>query len=275
MSNDLNLLSLEESIKKAENLLAILSERVNRLKQKDSVFSALYVQNMQAFSEIMPHVYEEFVNYIPENKNIYVEACGDLNLFRSDLGQSIFGREPKKTAQMRMDSTLGKPNRTRLNVERSRGHNSRHVYYNNLMSETSEQLSKGMAAVESMPDFVGSMVFFGLEFGYQLDYFLSKKQVKHLYVYERNLDFFYYSLFCIDWRQVLEKFNRDGRTLHLILGVDGDELTKKYVAQLAENGYFMSGVTYLHVSYISPENDIALEYFKKALCDSNYGVGIF
>ncbi len=143
------------------------------------------------------------------------------------------------------------------------------------MQDFAETPVDGFSTLTGIPDFAGSVFFFGIELGYQLEVFLEKRDVKHLYLYEAEPDLFFYSLFAIEWRPILEKFNDDGKTINIIIGLEPEELTQRYLLQLAENGYFMAAVTYLHVAYLSPKIQAALDYFKKYYSSQIIGWGFF
>ncbi|MGR0277964.1 motility associated factor glycosyltransferase family protein [Marinomonas dokdonensis] len=262
-------------LEEAEAFAKLFQEGLVRLRENDQQFTDRYVRNMAVFEQVMPHIFEEFKNYQPTKRHIYLEASGELNLYREDVSAPLFSTTPREQARGKIDRALQTPNKTLLNLGRTENHPSRHVFYSNKMLDEIETQQHAMAPLKVWPDFVGGCVLFGLEFGYQLEYLLSQRSIKHLYLYETDLDFFYYSLFAIEWQNILQTFNRDGRTIHFFLGIEAQEFTERYVLQLEENGYFMAPETYLHVAYTSPENDQAIEYFKKHYARQVMGWGFF
>lgn len=275
MKDDSQIDEIGKSIEVAESVLESLQSRINRIREFDELLSDRYARNMALFKDVMPHIYEEFSSYSPKNKNIFLSDSLHLNIVRSDVGKPLYADDIEAQAKRKVSHFLDSPSRTKLSIERNPGHTSRHVFYNNTMLDLEQELSKDEKNLVSAPTFLSSVVFFGLDLGYQLIELLSSVDVKHLYIYENNLDFFYYSLFAIEWDPILSYFNQDGKTLHFMLGVDGKGLTLKYLNQLAENGYFLSGVTYLYVSYSSPELNDAVEYFKKHYSTQTMGWGFF
>lgn len=263
------------SIEQTEEFIALFSQGLERIKKHDQILTERYLKNMTLFANVMPHIYEEFINYRPKKKHIYMEACGDLNLFREDVSSPLFSQEPRAQSERKILSSLQSPNKTFLTLDKTDSHPSRHVFYSNKMMDVIEQQKQGLEKQKGLSSFVGSAIFFGIELGYQLEAFLAKREIKHLYLYECDLDYFYYSLFAIDWQPILENFNGDGRTIHFFLGVEPEEFTEKYILQLAENGYFMAPETFLHVAYSSPENDQAISYFQKHYARQVMGWGFF
>ncbi|RBP82422.1 DUF115 domain-containing protein [Marinomonas rhizomae] len=271
MQNEENLSSLNQA-----EAFALLFERgAARLKEHDQELTDRYIRNMTIFSQVMPHIFESFQNYQPQKRHIYMEKSGELNLYREDVGVPLFSTEPKAQAAKKIARALTVPNKTLLNLERTENHPSRHVHYSNKILDQVALQSKGLKPQEGWPEFAGSAILFGIEFGYQLELLLAEREIKHLYLYECDLDFFYYSLFAIEWQSILETYNRDGRTIHFFLGVSPEEFTEKYLHQLEENGYFMAPETFLHIGYGSPENDLAIEHFKKQYARQVMGWGFF
>jgi len=269
MSNDIN-----DSIASVEARLKQKQERLESLRQKDAIFTEKFQKNMQALEEMMPHIFESFQSFRPQNQEIFLDEFGDLNI---DLAPDnpLYQGPVKSKAAAKIDKVINEPNKTVLDITRTKDHPSRHVYFNNLIQDVIDQGAEGLTPLTEIPDFAGSVFFFGIELGYQLEAFLARKEVKHLYLYEANPDLFYYSLFAIDWRPILEKFNQDGKTIHIIIGLSPKELSQKYALQLTENGFFMAGMTYLHVAYLSPEIQAALDYFVKHYSTQIMGWGFF
>ena len=271
MQNEENFSSLGQ----AEAFVSMFERGAARLKENDQELTDRYLRNMNMFAQVMPHIFESFQNYQPKKRHIYMEESGELNLYREDIGVPLFSNVPRTQAAEKVKRAFLKPNKTLLNLERTANHPSRHVYYSNKILDQVEHQSEGLTAQEGWPEFVGSTILFGIEFGYQLEILLAERQIKHLYLYEHDLDFFYYSLFAIEWRDILEVCNQDGRTIHFFLGVSPEEFTEKYLRQLEENGFFMAPETFLHVGYTSPENDQAIDHFKKQYARQVMGWGFF
>ena len=263
------------NLEHAEAFLASFKKGAERLKDNDQDLTDRYIKNMTVFSQFMPHIYEELKDYRPKKRFIYMEESGELNLFREDIGFPLFSENPKSQAQDKIEYVLSHPTKTFLNLERSLNNESRHVFFSNKILDEIEVQSEGLEKQVEWPQFVGAAIVFGIELGYQLELLLSKRDIKHLYLYESDLDLFHYSLYSIDWQDILETCNRDGRTIHFFLGVQPEEFTDTYLLQLQENGYFLAPETYLFMGYNSPENDKAFDYFKKHYVRQVMGWGFF
>ena len=235
MSNDIN-----DSIASVEARLKQKQERLESLRQKDAIFTEKFQQNMQALEEMMPHIFESFQTFRPKNQEIFLDEFGDLNI---DLAPDnpLYQGAVKSKAAAKIDKVINEPNKTVLDITRTKDHPSRHVYFNNLIQDVVDQGAEGLTPLTEIPDFAGSVFFFGIELGYQLEAFLARKEVKHLYLYEANPDLFYYSLFAIDWRPILEKFNQDGKTIHIIIGLSPKRTKSKICSPVNRKWLFYGG----------------------------------
>lgn len=266
---------LQHSISKIQSVLQKVEDGQKLLREKDAFFSERYRDNMNLFAAVMPHIYDEFKNYQPKNKAVYLEECGDLNLYDKELNTSLFSDQPKESARKKVVSFIEKPLKTHLDLARNQKHPSRHVQYGNRMIEVFHQAKEASDRPTELPEFVPALVMFGLEFGYQLEKIVELRNIKHLYIYERNLDYFYYSLFAINWQPILEHFNRDGHTINFLLGVAPKDITDKYLVQLEENGFFLAPETYLFRGYKSPALEESFEEFRLSYPRQAMGWGFF
>lgn len=267
--------NLEQSISKIQSLVQKVEEGQKRLKEKDKEFSERYRDNMNLFAAVMPHIYEEFKGYKPSNRAIYLEECGDLNLYVKELNASLFSEHPRDSALVKVNEFIAQPLKTRLGLVRQPDHPSRHVQYGNRMIKYLREVEAIYTRPVALPKYVPALVIFGLEFGYQLEKMVELREVKHLYIYEKELDYFYYSLFAIDWNPILEHFNRDGHTINFLLGVQAKDITDKYLVQLEENGFFWAPETYLYKGYKSPDLENSLNEFRDNYPRQAMGWGFF
>lgn len=267
--------NLEKSMSVLQQVVQRVEEGQQRLREHDQELSARYKRNMDLFAAVMPHIYEEFKAYQPKNKAVFLEENGELNLYDSSLGTALFFKTPSKSCSERVQKFLSQPLKTSLGLSRRDHHPSRHVHYGNIMRALLRDVDDQYERPSGVPEFVPAMVMFGLELGYQLAELVQQRDIKHLYIYERNLDYFYYSLFAIEWLPILEHFNRDGHTINFQLGVPAESLTDVYLLQLEENGFFWAPETYLYLGYKSPELDESMEAFRKNYPRQAMGWGFF
>lgn len=273
MSDFQELSNIAERLEAEQHRFALGFER---LKRDDEFLSMRFVRNMEAIKDRFPSVYEVMKTYQPVNTKIFMEEDGSLNLMNETAGGAIFPENAIEAIDNRLAEFVQKPVRTWLGTGQQADETlSRHEYYmsklNNIRKKYPQSTSEGIKLGES----IGGIVFFGFEFGYQLVKSISLFNAKHIYIYEKNLDFFYYSLFAIEWEEVLEELTKRESTLHFYLGVDSREFIDAYMSDLRFNGSFMASSTYLYLSYNHDDSDLAFEEFKQQYARQVFGWGFF
>ena len=85
---------------------------------------------------------------------------------------------------------------------------------------------------------IKSLSLFGIGSGYQLQCLLNAHKIGKLFVYEPNRDFFYASLFSIDWTALLEKMDASESSIYLNIGDDGSNLVRDFLTQFDRVGSY-------------------------------------
>lgn len=249
---------------------------VERLKQNDAFLSMRYVRNMEAIKERFPSVYDVMQAYSPTNTKVFVEEDGSLNLLNEPTGGTLFPSNAVEAIEARIEEFVQNPGRTWLGTgDQADETISRHEHYMARLNRIRKKYPTNTPACISSGETIGGIVFFGFEFGYQLVKSLSLFNAKHIYIYEENLDYFYYSLFAIDWEEILEEITKRDSTLHFYLGVDSREFIDAYMSDLRFNGLFMASSTYLYLGYNHNNSDSAFEEFKQQYSRQVFGWGFF
>lgn len=231
------------------NIEERLQAGVKRLADNDHVFSDRYRNNIKVLERCFPEIYKEIKDYKPNNGNIFLEKDGALNLFFPDTGYTLFSDTPFSQIEHKYNSFIRSPTRTIINVETSISNRTRHAYYISRINVKKNEFKKELSPHNGIPHMMGGIVLFGFDLGYQLIKILDNHYVKHIYIYEENLDLFYYSLFSIDWEWVVDEMERRNCTLHFFLGVDEKTFVSRYMGTIRFNGIYMAAHTYLYMGY--------------------------
>jgi len=100
-----------------------------------------------------------------------------------------------------------------------------------------------------LPEKVKSTIFFGLAAGYDFEYFVENFDIEKLFICEPNKDFFYASLYSVDWAKILDYFNKKERRLYLNIGDDGSNLINDLLVQFQSIGPYVLANSYFYQSY--------------------------
>ena len=236
-----------------ESILQRIEEGRQRLIDNDDILSARYTNNINVLKEHFADIYEVMNGYQPTNKNIFLEADGALNLFDATTGSTVFSATPFKDIEQRYQEFCKRPGRTMVNIDAGQDANSRHEFYLQKLNKLRNDFKATADPIVEAPEQMGAIVLFGFDFGYQLTRILDNHFIKHIYIYEEQLDFFYYSLFAIDWQWVVEEMIARNASLHFFLGVEQTDFIVKYTSTVRNNGLYLAPHTYLYMGY-SPEN---------------------
>ncbi|ADZ92566.1 DUF115 domain-containing protein [Marinomonas mediterranea] len=247
-----------------EELLTRLNKGYQRLVENDHVFSGRFSKNLSVIKKFFPDVYDVIEGYEPSEKNVFLESDGALNILFKDTGFTLFSESPFDQIEKKYTSFCSNPLCTTVSLSTDVSDNTRHEYYLSRIHTRIKEVLKTTERKSELPDFAGGVLLFGFDLGYQLVRILDNHHVKHIYIYEENLDLFYYSLFAIDWQWVVDIIEERNSTLHFFLGVDEKQFMNDYVRTLRFNGLYMAAHTYLYMSYSREHiEDVLNEFFNQ------------
>ena len=126
-----------------------------------------------------------------------------------------------------------------------------------------------------LPEAVNMMVCFGLGLGYFLPEMLSKHSIKRLYIYEPENDFFYASLFTLNWAGILKQLDESGSSIHFCLGANEDEFFTDISNELMTKGRYDATFNFCYQHYQSEQVNKALEKFNAQNYHIAFGLGFF
>ena len=88
-----------------------------------------------------------------------------------------------------------------------------------LIKHNGKGIFKGIkASDEVLPEEVGALLLFGIGAGYKLEKLYNCFNVECLFVCEPNRDYFFASLYAIDWSKILTKVYNENRRIYLNIG---------------------------------------------------------
>ncbi|MFP8965833.1 6-hydroxymethylpterin diphosphokinase MptE-like protein [Pokkaliibacter sp. CJK22405] len=231
--------------------LATADIAVDELQQRWQQAKMQYAQNMAVFSEYYPQIAEGFFQYRPQAWHLFLDDQLQWNLFHEGRGVSLYGRNPEGESDAHFEHFQNFPNKddVLLNVT---GGKLAHYGHFRFVRELRQLFTDKGAKTEKLPERVNCMVLFGMALGYQLRDLLEATQINHLYLCEPNHDFFYASLYVLDWREILERVDETKSSLFLNLGDDGSNLMSDLLSQFYRIGPYNIVNTYIYPVYHHP-----------------------
>jgi hypothetical protein len=221
-------------------------------------------KNLSAFKKFFPQIYKEYKDYIPKKWLPITNSEGEVNLVKIDSLQTWYGGSPKHDCTLNFENFNEQPNKDGLMLG-YRGTKLAHYIHYQFVKETEELLKQAEEEVGALPDKVPSIIMFGLGVGYQLEKLLDEHTVEKLFICEPNPDFFYASLFAIDWQNIFETIEKSESRIYLNIGDDGTNLFRDLLSQFYAIGPYILNSTYFYQSYYNASLNSAISQLREQL----------
>jgi hypothetical protein len=220
--------------------------------------------NLKTFKQYFPDIYKEYKNYTPKKWLPVTNSKGEVNLVKIDNLHSWYGESPKQDCTLNFENFNEQPNKDGL-VLGYRSTKLAHYIHYQFVKETEELLKQSEEEVGALPDKVPSIIMFGLGVGYQLEQLLDEHTVEKLFICEPNPDFFYASLFAIDWQAIFETVEQSETRIYLNIGDDGTNLFRDLLSQFYAIGPYILNSTYFYQSYYNASLNSAISQLREQL----------
>ncbi|WP_438864913.1 motility associated factor glycosyltransferase family protein [Neptunicella sp.] len=216
----------------------------------DPADDALFKQNMQAFESYFPRIYKEFSDYQPKAWRPMKSPNGMVNIVKMDSLQTWYGDNPQHECILNFDNFSEQPNKDGL-VLGYKGTKLRHYTHYRFVAQTEELLNEVEEEQGLLPDTLKALIMFGIGAGYQIEHLFSQYKVEKLFLCEPNRDFFYASLYAIDWASILKTVDETGARIYINIGDDGTNLFRDLLNQFYSIGPYILTNTYFYQSYFN------------------------
>lgn len=227
--------------------------------------NALYQSNMAAFKAYFPDIYEEFNAYQPGTWLPVAETNNEqaVNIAKRDDLTTWYGQHAREECRASFQGFCEAPAKDGV-VLGYHGTKLKHYHHYQLVQET-EELLKAEESKLRLPEEVKSLIMFGLGAGYQLETLCENHTIGNLFICEPNRDFFYSSLFAIDWHAILTKIDKDGGRLYLNIGDDGSNLFRDLLNRFYSIGPYILANTFFYQTYYNSVLNSAVAQLREQL----------
>ncbi len=212
-----------------------------------------FAENMALFKEYFPDIHEVFKDYEPSIwLPIYHEQRGDINMVNIRHGSYFSGDTPKQEALALASHFATHPHVDGLVFGYS-GDKQKHYSHNTFIRQADKRLFRDEQEQGSLPTQIKALLVFGLGSGYMLEALANTHSLGNLIICEPNPDFFYASLYAIDWTAVVERVNDSEHKLYINIGEASSRLFKDLMSQFLVLGPHLLNETYIMQAYQNPE----------------------
>ncbi|MCC5855606.1 MAG: motility associated factor glycosyltransferase family protein [Idiomarina sp.] len=214
--------------------------------EKVTAARALKLKNLAAFAEQFPDIYEQFAEYQPQQWQAFIGDDGELNVYHETRLGALYHARPSELAAQTQQLFSEEPNRNDMFAGYTGGKLRRYVHFRH-----ARKFGKLFDELEDdgqfVPDVLSSLIWFGLGLGYQLESFVQSYDIKSMYIYEPNPDFFYWSLFTVPWHEILPRQREAGMHWYLNIGDDGTYLAEDMFEQFHSDGGYLTASAFFYV----------------------------
>ncbi|AWB67782.1 hypothetical protein C2869_15715 [Saccharobesus litoralis] len=223
-----------------------------------------FIKNLEAFKTYFPNIYQEFNNYEPQVWLPVKSPKNEINVIKKDCLTPWYGEHPVEESLINFDNYTKQPTKDGL-VLGYEGQKLKHYLHYQFVSKTTKLLNEAEEQSGKLPGQLKSLIFFGMGVGYQMESLFDNHQVDKLFLCEPNRDFFFASLFAIDWAHILKKVDETQSRLYINIGDDGSNLFQDLLKQFYSIGPYVLASTYFYQSYYNSELTSAIAQLREQL----------
>lgn len=274
MTND-----LEKQLEELEAKLAqvVLQEECEKKFKKISQLR--FSKNLEAFEKYYPEIFESIKNYKKRSDFNFVVRSSDIADFIPS-GQDIplYGVDVLDTIEKQVERYRNNAffSMTKYGFGLQSDDYRVHIKYMYALDEVLAGFyAEKLTPISKLPEHFPTAIIFGIGLGYHIPMILEKHTFDYLFISEPDLELFYASLYCIDWSKIIEKIDRDGRTLFLQVGVSYKDFFSSLSSIASDIGAFSLVRSYCYQHYPSKEvNELIKEFFER-YGDFQLGFGFY
>ncbi len=208
-----------------------------------------FQKNFRAFEKYFPSIASKFDEYESSAWQVIKHKInGQINLFNVKNCALLSIAQCQEYGESIASHFRSYPNQDGLIF----GYESpklKHYLHNTFVRRASTVLRHQKDEKGELPKQVKSMILFGLEAGYSFEALLQSTNIDKLFICEPNPDFFYASLFAIDWDKILRDIDKNEKRIYLNIGEAGSALYADINNQFYAAGPHLLADTYFFQAY--------------------------
>ena len=221
---------------------------LTQLKTVCEESSTLYQANIKAFEKYFPKIAKEFKSYQAKYWFAVENPKQQINLVEKQHLACLHGDSPRDEGALNFNNFATFPNKDGL-VLGYKGTKLKHYSHYQFVAKTEKLLEELEEEQGALPKTIKSLIMFGIGTGYQLEALYDQHEVEKLFICEPNRDYFYASLFAINWAEILQNIDKSGARIYLNIGDDGTNLFKDLLNQFYSIGPYVLASTYFYQAY--------------------------
>jgi len=250
--------------------------RKAEMQQLQLELEVRFKKNMEVFRQAAKPIYDQFINYQPEELRLSYDTDGHLNLVNYKLNNKpVYAEDPKVFTLKQVEDFARKPSITSITFAESRLINDKHIHaplINDLIKTYASYNNSGNASLKPP---IGVLLMTGCGLGYQIPLLMERADIRNLIIFDPHKDSFYASLHVIDWQPILHHFCQSGRMIKLQIGMESNDAMAELKLLPDKIGLHKLVYTYVFRHFNSEKADDFIQRYRKEFHLIASGIGFF
>lgn len=264
------------SMQEQEKALQSEADTMSLLVSSDDDLMSRYQQNLLAFQNFYPDIYDFFKSYEP-HKYVVDAPDGFINAINVETGKYFYEYPSYLSTKLQFDLFHKSPNikKFHFNSNEVNEANFIHVECLDKMLTVRPEKKDGSGNEKQLNKHFSSLIVFGVGAGYQLEMLAQQYNIGCLYIVEPDLDLFFLSLFSINWQSILDSFDKKGSRVYISLGEQKETFFDEFAQKAGVSGRYQMAHVAGYIHYLSDDMADILNEFNRRYFEMGQGWGFF
>jgi hypothetical protein len=272
-----------------DNIQYQLSQLMQKLKvsetqvEREKLFAEKaelrFQSNLDAFKSFYPNIaksIEEFKS--DEPLELFVTQTGYGNIREHKTGVALYGDDPIAQVEQQVEKHINNPVVNHIDFtkyasapEGDQRLHARHLKELGVAVKAAGEYER----LQVLPERFPTAVIFGIGLGYHIPILLNKVQFDYIYLIEPSFENFYCSLYCTDWKAIIEKVDEQHGVLIFQLGASYQTFIDDLYRVSQDIGAFTLTKCFCYQHYPSEDNAKLIRLFYQRLFEMHSGYGFY
>ena len=231
-----------------------------------------YEDNLEQFATHVPQIYEQIKDIRTENTVLDISSEGLTFL---SCGESVYPSDPMEYSEQQVDQFMREPSAYSIRMRYP------DVHSKTVQDECIRRICQATGLDEPFPEYIfdrkNAPIFlcYGIACGFHIEMLLERLEIKHLIIYEGEVEFLIASFYCIDWRGIFEYFSVGHRRIDLFIGSNIEDHIDETVHTIRHNSLPYSSIYYMFGHLTGKFYDALVEGLKEKVVLSVQGFGFY
>lgn len=224
----------------------------------------LFSKNLTALSKYFPELARFYSNYQAERWQLVLDENSLPNLYQINRHCMLYQNIQDDSATL-TQFFFEKKIKANTQVRQLAPYKLRHYTHYKAISKLQAIEQQFTTALQTDPELLSSIVIGGCSVSLPLDELICRANLKNIFVFEPEPDFFYASLFLLPWHTFLEKMDSTGRHLYLNVGGSPAGYFDEILRQFYRVGAYALAESCFWLNYVTPELNATFHLLQKQL----------